>query len=403
MKRVLTCLLFTAILCSVITKFYAQDKDTLEKEGYRFTVIKEVKTTPVKDQYRSGTCWSFASLALLESELLRMGKGEFDLSEMFVVRKSYEDKAVKYVRMHGSLNFGGGGALNDALNVLDKYGMVTEEAYSGMVIGEEKHIHGEMDGAVKAYLDDIIENRNKKLTPVWYTGFEGLMDAYLGKLPEKFEYNEKQYSPRTFADQVLELKTEDYILVSSYTHHPFYKKFILEVPDNWSWGEVYNVAMEDLITIIDHAINNGYTVAWAGDVSEKGFSWKDGVAVIPEKDIENMSDLERAKWDDLSQKEKDELLYTFEKPGKEKTITQALRQQEFDNYDTGDDHGLQITGIATDQNGNKYYLMKNSWNTTDSKYNGYLYMSETYLRFKTMSMMVNKNCLSKEMRNNLCI
>ncbi|HBF89490.1 MAG TPA: aminopeptidase [Bacteroidales bacterium] len=374
---------------------------TDEKKGYQFTIDKQLATTSVKDQYRSGTCWSFSGISFLESELIRLKKGEFDLSEMYIVKKSYEDKAQRYVRMHGALNFGGGGALNDILNVIKIHGIMTEEAYSGLVIGEEGHIHGEMDGVCEAMVKEVINNKNQKLTPNWFEAFKGLTNAYLGKEPEKFNYKGKEYTARTFADEVIGLNTNDYILMSSFTHHPFYEKFILEVPDNWSWGEVYNVQMDELIKTIDNAINNGYTVAWAGDVSEKGFNWKKGVAVVPEKDIESMSDLERAKWDELSQKEKDEQLYSFDEAGKEKIITQELRQAAFDNFTTTDDHGMHIVGIAKDQNGTKFYLVKNSWNTKGNPYNGYLYMSESFIKYKTMSMMINKASLPSDIAKKL--
>lgn len=393
--------LFIAVIfsCSIVN---AQDEEKKD-EGYVFTVTKQVGNTSVKDQYRSGTCWSFSSNSLIESELIRLGKGEFDLSEMFVVRKSYEDKAKKYVRMHGALNFGGGGALNDNMDVYRNYGMIPESVYKGLVIDEEKHVHGEMDGALGAYLKDIIENRNKKLSPAWFRGFQGLMDAYLGEVPENFEYNGKKYTPRTFADELLGLNPDDYILISSYTHHPFYKKFVLEVPDNWSYGEVYNVKIDELTQILDYAVQNDFTVAWAGDISEKGFSWKNGVAIVPDADFESMSDLEKTKWEEMSSREKNKLLYNFDKPGKEKVITQEMRQEEFDNYETTDDHGMHIVGTATDQIGNRYYILKNSWDSKGHDYEGYMYMSETFVKYKTMSMMLHKDGIPKDLRKKLGI
>lgn len=395
--------LINLIASLILTFIFIQPmlaQDEVKKEGYKFTIEKSIPATSVKDQYRSGTCWSFSSLSFLESELIRMGKGEFDLSEMHVVKKSYEDKAQRYVRMHGALNFGGGGALNDVLNVIKYHGLMPEEAFPGLVIGEEKHIHSEMDGVLEAMVKEVINNKNKKLTYNWFEAFKGVTSAYLGNEPEKFNYKGKEYTAKSFSD-MLGINPDNYIMISSFNHHPFYEKFILEVPDNWSWGEVYNVKMDDMISIIDNAINNGYTVAWAGDVSEKGFTWKKGIAVVPEKDIENMSDLERAKWDELSQKEKDELLYSLDEPGKEKVITQENRQEAFDNYLTTDDHGMHIVGIAKDQNGTKYYLVKNSWNTKGNPYDGYLYISENFIKYKTMSMMINKASLSKEMAKNL--
>lgn len=389
------------ILCSVLLGFnaqfaFSQDEKDTTKEGFKFTVVKEIPKTCVKDQYRSGTCWSFASASFMESELLRMGKGEFDLSEMFIVRKTYEEKARLFVRMHGMSNFGAGGELNDILHVIKNYGLVPDETYNGLVIGEDKHIHGEMDGVLSAIVKDVIKNENKKLTPNWGMAYNSVLDAYLGAEPKNFKYKGAEYTPKTFTDKVLGLKADDYVLFSSFNHHPFYENFIIEIPDNWTMGEVFNVKVDELSTIIDNAINNGYTVGWAGDVSEDGFTWRKGLAIVPEKDVENMSDLERGKWEALSEKEKNEALYTFEKPMKEKVITQEIRQRAFDDYSTTDDHGMHITGIAKDQNGNKYYIVKNSWNTTQNPYGGYLYMSEAFMKYKTMSIMIHKNAIPKE-------
>ncbi len=379
----------------------AQDGVDVGNKGYIFKNDKEIDATSVKNQYRSGTCWSFSSISFIESELLRLGKGEFDLSEMYVVRCAYIDKAERYVRMHGNFNFSGGGACNDALDVIDNYGMLPEQVYSGLNIGEKNHIHGEMDEVLKDYLDGIIKNKNKKLSPVWLEGFKGILDAYLGKVPEKFKYNGKTYTAKTFANDAMGLNTDEYVLLSSFTHHPFYNTFIIEVPDNWSWASVYNVPLNDLESVIDNSINNGYTIGWAADVSEKGFSWKNGLAIVPDKDIAEMSDLERDKWEKLSSRDKEKLLYTFDKPGKEKNITQELRQESFDNYLTTDDHGLHITGIGLDQAGTKYYYVKNSWGIGSHKYKGYLYVSKPFMRYKTMSIIVNKKSIPKDIAKKL--
>ncbi|OFX81243.1 MAG: aminopeptidase [Bacteroidetes bacterium GWE2_29_8] len=380
----------------------AQDNTEKKDTGYVFTNVKELKTTSVKDQYRSGTCWSFSSISFIESELMRMGKGEYDLSEMFVVRQSYIDKADLYVRMHGSVNFAGGGAFHDITNCMKKYGVVPEEAYLGLEIGEKKHIHGEMDAVLKSFVDAIIKNPNRQLTPVWKKAYSGILDAYLGKYPENFTYKGKNYTPQTFAKD-LGVNPDDYIEITSFTHHPFYSKFIMEVPDNWGLGEVYNVPLKEMEEIMDYAINNGYSIAWGADVSEKGFSWKNGVAIVPEQDIAVLNDLERSKWEALSEKDKEAALYKFEKPGKEKVITQEMRQEGFDNYNTGDDHGMHITGIAKDQNGNQYYIVKNSWNTEGNSYKGYFYASKPYFLYKTMDFMVHKNGIPPAIRKKLGI
>ena len=391
------------ILCFSFTGIInAQDKAKDEKEGYKFTIEKQIPVTSVKNQYRSGTCWSFAGLALFEAEMIRLGKDSVDLSEMFIVRNTYSDKAKKYVRMHGSLNFGGGGATNDVPDMIKKYGIVPESAYSGKVIGEENHIHGEMDNVLKAFVDNIIKNKNKKLTPVWHKGFNAILDAYLGDYPESFEYKGKTYTPKTFAQDVVGLNMDDYVLLTSYSHQPFYKPFILEVPDNWSWGLTYNLPINELMDVFDYSMKNGYSITWAADVSEKGFSWTNGVAIVPEHNIADMSDLERDKWEKLSKSEKQKLLYKFNKPGKEKEISQALRQKAFDNYKTTDDHGMLMCGTAKDQNGTKYYLIKNSWGTSNP-YKGYFYASESYVKYKTMSIMLHKDAIPKKLKKKLGI
>lgn len=370
------------------------------QEGYKFTTVKELKATPVKDQYRSGTCWSFSGISFLESELIRMGKGEYDLSEMFIVRKAYSQHADKYVRFHGKINFGAGAEFWDVINVIKEYGLMPENAYPGLVIGEQKHVHGEMDAVLKAMLDAVIENKNKKLSPVWKTGFEALLDAYLGDLPGTFIHNNITYTSKSFL-QSLGLNPDDYIMITSFTHHPYYEKFILESPDNWSLGSVYNLPLDEMMEVINHAIAKGYTVGWAADVSENGFSWTNGIAIIPEKEPDELSDLERAKWSEMTKEEKDELVYHFNKPGKEKNITPELRQRAFDNYQTTDDHGMHIIGTAKDQNGTFYYKVKNSWGNIGSKYNGYLYASEAYVRYKTMSVMIHKDALPKAIAKKL--
>ena len=398
MKKIIS-LLFVCVLFLNIT---AQEKaDTTKPEGYKFTMEKQVKTTSVKNQYRSGTCWSFSTLGFIESEMIRLGKDSVDLSEMFAVYYVYSDKAVKDVRMHGEFNFGGGGAVNDPFDVIVKYGMVPESVYSGLNYGEKNHVHGEMDEVLKDYIAGVIKNKNKKLTPVWHKGFNGILDTYLGKIPEKFTYKGKEYTPKTFAEKVVGINPDDYVYITSYSHHPFYKPFILEVPDNWSYSEFYNLPLDDMQKVIDNAINNGYSVGWASDVSEKGFSSKNGVAVVPEKDIANMSDSERSKWEKLSKREKNAKLYKFDEPGKEKVITQEIRQEAFDNYETTDDHGMQIAGIAKDQNGTKYYYVKNSWGTTYNDYEGYFYASESFVRYKTMSLVVHKDALPKDIAKKL--
>ena len=386
---------------SVQAQDVKEEKDEKDKV-YVFTTIEEVPSTSVKNQYRSGTCWSFSGLGLIESDLLREGKDPVDLSEMFVVRNSYSDKAKKYVRFHGKLNFTGGGGFSDVIYVIDNYGIVPEEIYEGREIGEENHIHGEMDVILKAYADAVIKNKNKKISPVWHKGFNGVLDAYLGDYPETFVYEDVEYTPKSYAES-LGINPDDYIELTSYTHHPFYESFIMEIPDNWMYSETYNLPIDELMEVFKNAIEEGYPIAWGADVSEKGFSWKNGVAIVPEEDITDLQGTEKEKWEKLTDKEKKKSLYSFEKIVKEKEITQEMRQEAFDNYQTTDDHGIVITGMAEDQNGNLYYKVKNSWGTDNHIYDGYFYASEPFVKYKTMNMMVNKNAIPKKIRKKLNI
>ncbi|MCT4603074.1 MAG: C1 family peptidase, partial [Marinifilum sp.] len=341
-----------------------------KKEAYQFTDIKRLPATSVKDQHRSGTCWSFSGLSFIESEMIRLGKPKIDLSEMFVVYNCYSDKAKRHVRMHGNFNFGGGGAFHDVTYVLKNYGIVPEGVYEGLNYGEEGHTHGELDAVLNDYVTAVIKNKNKKLTPVWHTGFDGILDAYLGAKPEKFEYEGKEYTPKSFAKDFVGVNPDDYIEISSYTHHPFYEKFIIEVPDNWLWDEVYNVPMNEMMEIMEKAIMDGYTIGWASDVSEKGFMYRKGIAIVPETETKNMTDSEISKWESMSKTEKAAKLNGDAGPVKEKKITQEMRQIAYDNYTTTDDHGMHIVGIAKDQKDNKYFIVKNSWADDSNKYNG---------------------------------
>ena len=358
--------------------------------GYNFSVIKENPITPVKNQASSGTCWSFSGVGLLESELIRMGKGEFDFSEMYIVRRNYEDKAQKYARLHGSLNFAAGGSFADVVETINEYGIMPEDAYRGLNYGSETHNHGELDKVLKGYMDGIIGARN--LSPVWLDAFSGILDTYLGPLPEIFTYQGKEYTPHTFKD-FLGIKQEDYISLTSFTHHPFYKPFALEVPDNWRWAKSYNLPIEELMEVMESAIMDGYTIAWASDVSEAGFS-REGIAIIPDENAAENAGSDQARWLGLSTRERDASLRT--RVGTEvlaeKGITQEMRQESYDNYQTTDDHGMQIYGIAKDQNGNKFYMVKNSWGET-GPYKGLWYASDPFVRYKTLSVVLHKEAI----------
>ena len=387
------------IILSAVFSISAQ-KDKKNNHGYEFKETKTIKVTPPRNQYRAGTCWSYSTLGFVEAELIRKGKGEINLSEPFIFRNSFIEKAKKYVRMHGKTNFGGGGAVNDPIDIIEKYGIVTEDAYPGLNYGTDNHVHGEINSVLKAYVDAIIKNKNKQLTTAWLDGFIAILDSYFGKVPEKFEYKGKNYTPKSFAKEVVDINPNDYVYLSSFTHHDFYEQFAIEVPDNWSWHRFYNLPIEELNQIFKNSIDKGYTIGWASDISEKGFSSKKGLALVPEEDIEELDGLEMSKWEKMSKKEKNKYLYSFEKPVKEKKITQEIRQKAFDNYQTTDDHGMLIMGFAKDQNGKLFYKVKNSWGDYND-YDGYFYASEAFIKYKTMSCLVHKDAIPDDIKKKL--
>lgn len=328
-----------------------------------FKTIKQLKTTPVKNQSKSGTCWSFAVTSFLESELMRMGKGEYDISEMFFVRHAYIQKAISYVRLHGLANFAQGGQAHDIINVLREYGMVPETAYSVIKYDKIKYDHDEVEAVLKGMLTAIA--KRDKISPVWQNAVESVLDAYFDKVPANFDYNGKNYTPISFAKES-GLNPDDYIELTSFTHHPFYKQCRLEVPDNWSFSYYYNLPIDELITVMDYAIDNGYTIAWDGDVSEKTFSSKKDFAKFFASDADTS--------------------------GKEQTVTMDMRQKSFDNFSTTDDHLMHIIGIANDSNKTKYYITKNSWGTT-AHINGYVNLSEQFVRAKTVAILIHKDAI----------
>lgn len=385
-----TVIILSIILISGIA--FAQ-KDTTAVDTFRFTTIKENKITPVKNQASSGTCWSFSTIGFFESELLRLGKPEVDLSEMYVVHKSYSDKADKFVRMNGTINFAAGGSFFDVIYAIKNYGIVPDSEMSGLKYGEDKHRHGELDDLTEAYVKTLIKNPNKKLSTAWKKGFDGILDAYLGECPKEFSLNGKKFTPITYA-QSLGLNMDDYVSLTSFTHHPFYSKFVIEIPDNWRWEESYNLPLNELMEVFDNAIDKGYCIAWGSDVSEKGFT-RNGVAVNPEVKKENLPGSDQAKWLNITQKEMEEKIFKIKGPQPEVKVSQELRQKSFDNYETTDDHGMVIFGTAKDQNGTKYYLVKNSWGT-DSKYKGIWYASESFVQHKTINILVHKDAIPKE-------
>ena len=323
------------------------------------------------------------------------------LSEMWIVRHSFMDKAVKYVRLHGELNFAEGGASHDVTEGIKQHGIVPFEVYPGLNYGTDKPDFHELSAVLKAYLDAVIQasGGSKALSTAWKRGFNAILDEYFGPMPETFTYEGKEYTPQSFAES-LPIKMDDYVDLSSFTHHPFYEQFIIEVPDNWMWATVWNIPLDELMQTIDYALENGYTVAWGTDVSEKGFSRTKAIGIIPEADLEGMSGTEAEKWGKLTAREKEAALYKFDKPGKERKIDQQMRQEAFDNYETTDDHGMVIVGTATDQAGNRYFKVQNSWDVLPP-YDGFWYFSRPFVEYKTMSIMVNRNAVPKEIRKKL--
>jgi len=369
-------------------------------QGYQFEDLKLIKTTPVESQGRSGTCWSYAAGGWMECEMIRLKGNLEDLSELFVVRHNYFEKAVKYVRMHGKSNFGQGAEMNDPIDVIKKYGMVPESEYQGLDYlwpnQDPVNIHGELEAVLSGYIDGVIANKNKTLSSVWQKGINAILDTYLGKVPESFTYKDgKTYTPRSFADDVVGVDADDYKFITSFTHHPYYSPFVLEVPDNASFGLYQNVPMDEFMTIIENSINKGYAVGWSSDVSEKGFQYSKGFAVVPELNIEELDNSERLRWEKLSDSDRKAQMLSFKNIVPEKTITQKNRQQGFDSYETTDDHGMLIVGIAKDKNGTKYFKVKNSWGV-NSKYNGYFYASEAFVKYKTISIGVHKDAIPKK-------
>ena len=356
--------------------------------GYEWETIVDIEATPVKNQCASGTCWSYATTSFVESEMMRMGKVPIDLSEMYTVRKVYQDKGEKYIRLHGYLNFAQGGALPDVLYVIKKYGAVPQEVYNGLNYCTEINRHGEMEGALKGILDAVKANKNGKLSTSWRNAFDATLDAYLGEEPAQFGYNGKTYTPRSFADEVIGIDPDEYVQLTSWTHHPFYEACQIQVPDNWTWGTSFNLPIDEMMEALNASLEAGYHVAWACDVSDKGFSIKNGIAVMPNQ-----------SWSDMSTEEAQAI---YAGPHEEAIIDQEARQEQYDNYLTQDDHGMVIQGMVKDQEGNIFYIVKNSLGDIPNDFRpGYLYASESYVRLKTISIMMHGDSLEKSMKKKL--
>lgn len=401
-------ILFSFAVCAMSMSLAAQVDNTEtpsdSTEGFRFTTIDSIAITPVKDQNRSSTCWSYSTIGFLESELLRMGKGEYDLSEMFVVHHTMLDRAEYSVRMYGTAEFAPGGSAYDVIYCLKNYGLVPQDVMPGIQYGstpaDTLPVHAELDAIASGVVKAVTNSGLKKLTPVWKKALTAVYDTYLGECPATFIYNGKEYTPKSFAAE-LGLNADDYVSITSYTHHPYYSTFALEVPDNWRMDQMYNVPMEEMMAIIDNALAKGYTLAWGADVSEICFTRK-GLGVVPEEEkAVDLTGSDAARWLGLSATDKREEL--TKKPLPEKVITQEMRQAAYDSWENTDDHGMQIFGTAKDQNGKRYYMVKNSWGTKRSEYKGIWYVSEAYMQYKTNDVLVHKNAIPKEIRKKLGI
>ena len=400
MKKVLLPLAATVLLGTTVS---AQTTPRVKTDDYQFTSTKEIPVTSMKNQNRSGTCWCFSALSFLESEVIKAKnlKTEAypDFSEMFVVRHSYHDRAIKYVRLNGFMNMAQGSGFGDVLEVIRNYGLMPQSAYSGMNYGYDLPVQGELDAVLKGYVDAVVKNPNRKLTPVWPKGFDGILDAYLGELPETFVENGVTYTAGSYRD-AMGINPDDSVNISSYTHHPFYSQFAIEVEDNWRWGLCYNLPLDEFMAIIDNAVENGYTVLWGGDVSEPGFT-RDGLAVLLDTEAKATTGSDQERWVGKAEDKPAAADEKKELP-KELNVTQEIRQQMFDEKTSTDDHGMHLYGTAKDQNGTKYYLIKNSWGVTGA-YKGTWYMSENFVKGKTLNFVVNKKALPKDIAKKLGI
>lgn len=396
--------LIVALMALAVTGASAKTaKDSTNSNKPVFTVIKELPVTSMKDQNKSGTCWAYSTLSFFESEILKNSGKTYDLSEMFVANKTYMDRATKAVRMHGDVSFSQGGSAYDVLYCLKNYGIVPENAMPapGTLIGDSLANFDEFFEVMTPYVEGIAKSKASKISSAWKNGLQGILDAYLGEIPESFSYEGKTYTPQSFVES-LGLNLDDYVTITSYTHHPMWSQFAVEVQDNWRWPLSYNVPIEDLTRIIDNALENGYTVAWGGDVTEDGFT-RDGLGIAYDMDkVRSMSGTDADRWFQLSKTEKKTMADSLGVNIPEIVPTQEMRQTAFDNWETTDDHGMHIYGVAKDQNGREYYVVKNSWGEFGD-YKGTWYMTKNFVAYKTMDYMVNKNAIPKDIRKKLGI
>ena len=401
MKKILT-LALTAIIALSAS---AAKKKEAAKDANKpvFTTIKENPITSMKDQNRSGTCWDYSTISYFESEILKATGKSYDLCESFVANKTYMERAIQVVRFHGDCQFAQGGSAEDVLHTLKTHGICPEGAmpFPGSLYGDSLNNFNEFFCVLEPYVNAIAKSDAKKLSGAWKVGMQGILDAYLGKCPEKFTYEGKEYTPQSFVKS-LGLNLDDYVSITSYTHHPFYTAFPVEVQDNWRFPLSYNVPMDEMMQIIDNAIAEGYTVAWGGDVSEDGFTRQGLAYAIDSKATQSLAGSDMAKWLKLDKKAKTNIIDSLGCKVPEITATQELRQERYDNWELTDDHGMHIYGVAKDQNGKEYYMVKNSWGET-GEYKGTWYMTKTFIAANTMDYLINKNAIPAEIRKKLGI
>ena len=394
--------LFTlALLALIATGASAQDEKKAADNKPVFTVVKELPITAIQDQNRSGTCWNYSTLSYFESEILKKSGKTYNLCEAFVANKTYMDRAIQVVRLHGDCQFAQGGSAYDVLYALQNYGICPEDAMPapGSMQGDSLFNFNEFFSILEPYVNAVARNKTSKLSPQWKPGLQGILDAYLGKCPETFTYEGKTYTPQSFAAS-LGLDWNDYVSITSYTHHPFYTAFPVEVQDNWRNPLSYNLPMDEMMRVIDNALAEGYTVAWGGDVSEEGFTRQGLAYAVDTKAAESMQGSDMARWLKLSSSRKRDILDEMGCNVPELTPTQERRQERYDNWELTDDHGMLIYGIAKDQNGKEYYMVKNSWGESGN-YKGIWYMTKAFIADNTMDYLVNKNAIPKDIRKKL--
>ena len=391
-----------ALLAVMATGVHAQDKKE-NKNKPVFTTVKENKITSIKDQNRSGTCWDYSTLSYFEAEILKKTGKTYDLCESFVANKTYMDRAIQVVRLHGDCQFSQGGSCYDPLFCLQNYGICPEDAmpFPGSLYGDSLNNFNEFFSLMEPYVAAIAKNKASKISGQWKVGLQGILDAYLGACPEKFTYQGKEYTPKSFAAS-LGLNFDDYVTITSYTHHPFYTAFAVEVQDNWRNPQSWNLPIDEMMRVIDNAINEGYCIAWGGDVSEEGFTRQGLAYAIDNKKAQSLAGSDMARWLKLSRTERTNLLDSLGCKVPEIVPTQQRRQERYDNWELTDDHGMLIYGLAKDQNGKEYYMVKNSWGEAGD-YKGIWYMTKAFIADNTMDFMVNKNAIPKDIRKKLGI